>query len=68
MSQNRAAKTGGVIGTPVAPTEESMTSNTTEAGGDVQPLPEPTGSIDVYTSDEIEEVASSDKRIEDRLE
>lgn len=66
MSQNRAAKTGGVIGTPVAPTEESTnTSNTTETSGSVQPLPEPTGSTDVFTSDELREVAASGDDLSD---
>lgn len=60
MSQNRAANTGGVIGTPVAPTEESTkTSNDTMTGDDVTVLPEPTGSTDVFTSDELKQVAAS---------
>lgn len=60
MSQNRAARTGGIIGTPVAPTEESTrTSSDTDADGNVSPLPEPTGSADVFTSDELKEVAAS---------
>ncbi len=66
MSQNRAARTGGVIGESVAPTEESTnTSNTTETSGGVQPLPDPTGSTDVFTSDELREVAASSDDLSD---
>lgn len=59
MSQNRAARTGGVIGTPVAPGEEAARTNDNAAGDGATVLPEPTGSTDVYTRDELKEAAAS---------